>query len=122
MKYCLVVLLVLHALIEGLMGAVMVVAPQTLAPTAGPSELGMMTTYGFAAITMALAVAWLWPQRHQLAALSVILGLLATFHTCLSVAIIMLAINGAAIATVFIHLALAGGFWFLWLRRNSLVS
>ncbi len=121
MKKIVVVLLGLHALVEGLIGALMVVSPRLLAPAAAPSELGVMTTYGFAALTMALAVAWLWPQRRNIAVLGTVLGLLATFHTGLSVAMIMLAINGASVVTVFVHVIFAAGFWVSWWRREKLV-
>ncbi len=114
-------ILVLHALVESLMGLLMILAPHKISPTAGASEQGIMITYGFTALTMALVVAWFWPHRRNIAAVGFAMGILATFHTGIMLAATMMAIKGAT-AIVLLHGAFAAGFWGLWVRRERLAA
>ena len=113
MKIFLLLMLALHALLEGGLGLFVIVSPQAAAP-----GLDGMTTYGFAAVTMALAVAWLWPHRHNVAVLGTVLGILATFHTALSLAMLM----ASMLAGIILHVVIAACFWFLWIKRAELVD
>ena len=121
MKKFATLILVLHALVESLMGLLMILAPREVSPTAGASEQGIMITYGFAALTMALVVAWFWPHRRNVAAVAIAMGILATFHTGIMLAATMMVINGAA-AIVLLHGTFAAGFWWTWLRRGQLAG
>ncbi len=121
MKKLLLVVLALHVLFETVIGLTLVAAPQVLIPTAQGSEVSGLINQGMCALAMVLLVAWLWPHRANLAALSVALGALATFHSLIIVAAIMTVPALDQLLGYTHHLLLAISFWGLWYKRRLLV-
>ena len=84
-----IVVLVLNLLTEGLAAIALISGPQGI-PGLGQIEGGMWSmNYGFAAIAIASAIIWIWPYRENLGAVSAVLGILLTFHTCIFIALAM---------------------------------
>jgi hypothetical protein len=80
MKQILAVALVLNFLAELLAAAALIGGENGLG-AAETSPAGRWSMhYGFAVIAIASAGAWLWPHRHELSALTPVLGILTTFH------------------------------------------
>lgn len=121
MKTFLLLMLALHVLMEGVVGLLLMVSPETMAPGLDASVLTYAIFYGAAGVSIALVVAWFWPHRSNLLALTLLLGVLATFHTLVAVAGALVAIRGGGLHIVGAHGAFAICFWLLWLRRNALV-
>lgn len=120
MKKLLIVMLVVHTLFEGLIGILLVVSPSSVLPNADAASLAFAVNYGFAAITMASVVVWLWPQRHHAPTLATVLGILTTFHLCLAAGTWMGAAAGGDILPSVIHATLAVIFAVLFTSRAKL--
>ncbi len=121
MRVLLHALLCLHVVLEGGLGLTLILAPQRVAPEADMNTLTALITYGGAAVTMALVVVWFWPWRQSMVALSVVLGILASFHSMLVVAAVAIHLRGGNSTVLMIHGLLAVGFWLLWFKRQGLV-
>jgi hypothetical protein len=80
MKHVLAVALALNLGLEGLAAATLIGGPNGLGATGAPAMGWWSMHYGFAVIAIASAGVWLWPRRHEFAALTPVLGILATFH------------------------------------------
>ena len=122
MKKFFIVVLALHVLVEGLVGATMAFSPQTLAPEAAKTELFALTALGFAALTMVSVVFWLWPYRRNLVALTIAVGTLATFHTAVSLSAALTSTMGNDFKPYILHVVFAVCFWILWARRRQLAD
>lgn len=123
MKIFLCVLLVFHVVIEAVVGALLAFYPTIFIAELDPASLPFMTNLGGSVITMALVAVWFWPYRHNLAVLSVTLGILATYHTivtCFTGAIVKS--TGGSIEAIVIHGVFAAGFWYLWFVRRALAT
>ncbi|WP_439135584.1 hypothetical protein [Pseudomaricurvus sp.] len=119
MKKLLLVAFVLHVLLEGLVGVLLIVAPYKVAPHADPLSLTFVINYGFAAVTMASVVFWGWSGRDNFRIMGVALGILATFHTALAAASTMMLAEGGSPAVLVIHAVMAVLFWLLFARRRQ---
>ena len=80
MKHLLTLALVLNGLLEALAAATLIGGPTGLGTAGTPATGWWAMHYGFAVIAIASAGVWLWPRRRELAALTAVLGVLATFH------------------------------------------
>lgn len=120
MARALLAILFLHAAVEGSVGLVLLAHPAAVVPGVAPDALPYLLYYGAAAITFALAVAWLWPVRRQAAALGLALGLFATFHSLLALAGVRVALVGGGWHIAVNHGLFAAAFWFFWRRRVPL--
>lgn len=120
MKKVLAVVLVVHFLVEGLAGLVMVLQPRLLVPDLDATALPYLVSLGGAAISMALVAAWFWPHRHEAGVATVALGVLATYHTAQSLGGTLVLTMGGGAQGVVLHLPLAIAFWALWSRRAGL--
>ena len=86
MKMFFTSVLILNLLLEALAAASLIGGPQGLANI--QPETGMWAmNYGFAVIAIASAVFWIWPHRENRQAVTPVLGILLTFHTCLFIAL-----------------------------------
>ena len=120
MKYFFYLMIILHVLMEGGLGILLMISPATMAPDADISSLAYLFNYGGAGITMALVVAWYWPHRQNAVLTATILGILATFHTAEALAGIQVARLGGDPKIVISHGIIAICFWILWSRRTQL--
>lgn len=119
MKKLLIAVFILHVLVEGLVGLLLIVAPAKVAPTSDPALLMFVVNYGFAALTMTSVVFWTWSQRDNFRTMGVSLGVLATFHTALAMASVQMLAAGGSLAVLLIHTALAVLFWVLFFNRRQ---
>lgn len=119
MKKLLIVVFIAHVLLEGLVGALLIVAPYKITPHADAASLAFVINYGFAALAMASVVFWGWAGRNNFRIMGVVLGILATFHTGLAVASGMMLVEEGSPAVLVIHAVLAVLFWLLFARRRQ---
>lgn len=87
MKIFFTVVLVLNLLMEGLAAATLIFGPLGLAREVMPAAGNWEMNYGFAALAISTTIFWIWPYRSQLHAVTVALGLLLTFHVCLTLSL-----------------------------------
>ncbi len=120
MKKLLLVSLVLHILLEGGVGILLAFSPTVFVPAPAPEVLSFLVNLGTAMIAVALVAVWLWPQRSNTAALTVGLGVIATYHTVQALAGLMMLARTSDATAIILHGVLGLMFWFLWLRRSSL--
>lgn len=80
MQHVLAIALALNLVLEGLAAATLIGSANGLGAAATPAAGWWSMHYGFAVIAIASAGVWLWPRRQELAALTPVLGILATFH------------------------------------------
>lgn len=118
MKKLLIGVGLFHLLSEGLVGLVMLFSPATVLPDVSAEALSFVRLYGGAAVAMSTAVLWAWPQRNNYGVMGVVLGLLASFHTALMVALLLAAATGGNPVFVgVVHGIIAALFWLLYARR-----
>jgi hypothetical protein len=89
MKHVLAVALVLNLLLEALAAFTLISGPTGLGAAGALPNGGWSMHYGFAVIAIASASVWLWPRRHELAALTPVLGVLTTFHLGLLISLLI---------------------------------
>ena len=110
MKLLFTVFLVLNLLAEtlaavGLIGADTGLAAALAGAGKSADSAGLWSMhYGFAVISIASAIAWIWPHRSSLKVVTVVLGMLMTFHVAL---LTSLAAEGTQGAGIVIHSVLA---------------
>jgi len=119
MKKLLIITFVLHVLLEGLVGLLLIAAPYKVAPHADPMSLTFVINYGFAALAIASVVFWGWSGRDNYRIMGIVLGVLATFHTGLAAASGMMLAEGGSPAVLVIHAVMAVLFWLLFARRRQ---
>ena len=118
MNQVLAAALVLNFLAEALAAVALIGGPNGVRGEASAAGRWSMH-YGFAVIAIASAGAWLWPRRHELAALTPVLGILATFHIAVSTSLL---IAGEQRAGSVVHAILALTFLVLFLFRKRLAT
>lgn len=120
MKKLLIAVGLFHLLSEGLVGLTMLFSPATILPEGSAQELSFVMSYGAAAVAMATAVLWAWPQRNHYTVMGVVLGLLACFHTAVMVALLLAAaMGGNPVFVGVVHGIVAALFWLLFARRGQ---
>jgi len=77
--------------------------PDFLVDTSNASAMLWSWNYGFVALAVGSAVFWAWPHRDNFGTVGVVLGIIASFHLAITVA---LAIKDALFLDVVLH----GGF------------
>ena len=102
MRVLFFVLLVLNLLMESMAAVALIGGPGGI-PAAGQGAQWSMH-YGFAALAVASVSLWVWPRRNELAAVTVVLGLLLTFHAGLTIS---LAVAGDQVGGMIGHAVLA---------------
>ena len=102
MKILFTVVLVLNFLTEALAATTLIGGPEGLT-AAGKGGMWSMH-FGFAALAIASASLWVWPHRSNLQVVTVVLGVLLTFHTGL---LISLTVAADQPAGVVIHAVLS---------------
>ena len=122
MKKIFLALIILHVLMEGLVGLFLMFAPSQIAPNLEIQHMAFLITYGGAGVTMSVAVAWFWPQRNNPVVLTIFLGILASFHTAIAASGILIAVQGGGAQIIASHGAFAVCFWILWMKRSSLTA
>ena len=85
MKYLFMTFLVLNFLAETLAAVTLIGGPEGLAAAGQGGQWSMH--YGFAALAIASASLWLWPNRNNRAAVTPVLGILVIFHLGLTVSL-----------------------------------
>lgn len=119
MKKLLIVAFIAHVLLEGLVGALLIIAPYKITPHADAASLTFVINYGFAALAMASVVFWGWSGRDNYRIMGAVLGILATFHTGLTIASGMMLVEDGSPAVLVIHAVMAVLFWLLFARRRQ---
>ncbi len=115
MKILFSALLILSFLTEMLAASTLIAGPGGIS-SASTINGGMWSMhYGFAALAIASASVWVWFSRHNLAAVTPILGTLMVFHSGLFVS---LAVAGDQQAGMVIHAVLALICIALFIRRR----
>lgn len=122
MPKVLITLLGLHILLEGLVGSMLVISPTTLVPGATENEASGMIVQGMCALSTVVLAIWLIPYRRSIAALTVAVGTLATFHSLLILSLLLTQPDKEVLAGYTHHLILALGFWLCWWKRHSLAN
>lgn len=107
--------LALNLVAEGIAAVSLIGGLAPDASAAGPWALH----YGFAVIAIASAGAWLWPHRREHAALTPVLGMLATFHAAVLVSLLR---AGDQPAGVPVHAVLALAFLLLFALRGRIAA
>ena len=116
MKIFFTVVLILNFLTEAMAAVSLIGGPQS-AFADEPVEGGFWAMhYGFAAISIASAVFWVWPYREDLKAVTAVLGILLVFHICIFTS---LAIAGDQIPGTIIHAVMAVFCAFLFTQRSK---
>ncbi len=100
MKVFFISVLVLNFVFESLAGISLIFGPQGAFSEVQPDSGMWAMNYGFAALAIASAIAWIWPNKENTQAVGSVLGILVTFHILLCIS---LAIAGNQIAGMVIH-------------------
>ncbi len=116
MKRFFIGVLILNLLAEGLAAFFLITAPENLFAEGQLEGVLWARMYGFAALAVASAVFWVWPNRDNSKAVGTVLGVLLTFHFGLSIA---LAIAGDQILATIIHAIIAVLFLVLYTQRSK---
>ena len=104
MKILFIVTLVLNLLFEGMAGVVLLTGDMGInAPEMLASGMWAMN-YGFAALAIASAIIWLWPNRTNYHAVGSVMGMLSTFHVLLAIS---LGIAGNQMGPTVLHAIMA---------------
>ncbi len=115
MKILFATLLILSLATETLAAATLIGGPGGIT-SASTMDGGMWSMhYGFAALAIASASLWVWFSRHNLAAVTPVLGILMVFHTGL---FLSLSVAGDQQAGMVIHAVLAFISILLFIRRR----
>lgn len=114
MKILFIVLLVLNLLTEALAAVSLIGGPDGIAAAGRGGQWSMH--YGFAVIAIASALFWVWPHRSNMKVVTVVLGMLTTFHCGLFVS---LTVAGDQQAGMVIHAVLAVLCIFLFTQRSK---
>ena len=122
MRLFFLIVLILHVLMEGIVGLILMFSPSVMVAETGGPQLDFVILYGSSGVTMALAAAWLWPLRNRIEPLGMGLGIFATFHTLVAVGGVIAVTNGSSPQIMIGHSVLAVLFWILWFKRGALVS
>lgn len=122
MKKVLLTLLVLHIILEGLVGSMLVISPTTLVAGATDNEVSGLIVQGMCALSTVILALWLIPYRHSVEALTVGLGTLAVFHSLLILSLAFTMPEKEALAGYAHHLVLALGFWLCWCKRRAIAD
>ena len=117
MKIAFVVILVFNLLLETMASVSLIAGPGGVS-AAGSGNMWSMH-YGFAALAIASIGLWVWPHRSNLAAVTTVLGILATFHTGLSVS---LALAGDQTGGMIAHIFLSISCLFLFTQRAKICA
>ena len=89
MKTFFIIGLALNLAFEGLAGFLLITGPTGLsAPEISPGGMWGMN-YGFAALAIASAIIWLWPNRTNSQAVYSVMGMLSTFHVLLCISLVL---------------------------------
>ncbi len=108
--------LVLNLLLEALGAVLLISGPQGILSELRPEEGMWNVNYGFAAIAIASALFWVWPNRDNRQAVGSVLGILLTFHTALFVSF---AIQGNQTTPMIIHAVMAALSIFLYTQISK---
>ena len=98
MKTLFAIFLVANLLTETMAALTLIAGPDGLAAAGTGGQWSMH--YGFAALAIAAASLWVWPQRNVLVAVTPVLGILLTFHAGL---LLSLTVAGDQQAGVMLH-------------------
>ncbi|MFN3233673.1 MAG: hypothetical protein ACE363_16155 [Alphaproteobacteria bacterium] len=107
--------LIANLLIEAVGAGVLLAMPDLIVDTSNASAVLWSWNYAFVALAIGSAVFWAWPHRESYGATGAVLGILASFHLAIAVAL------GIA-NTLFVDVVLHGVFTvlclFLFTRRR----
>lgn len=104
MKIFFIIVLALNLLFEGMAGFVLLRGPDGIDATTMPASGMWAMNYGFAALAIASAIIWLWPNRTNSQAVGSVMGILSTFHVLLAIS---LAIPGNQTGPMIAHSVMA---------------
>jgi len=114
--------LLLHVVIESLVGLALIFAPEMLVPNASDLVIQGLTNLGCLALASVATIFWLWPRRTQEAALFVGLATLASFHSFVLISAVISGTLFQSFVGFVHHIALMLCFWLLFFRRFDLSS
>ena len=114
MRILFIITLVLNFLVETLAATSLIGGPEGITAVGLGGQWSMH--YGFAALAIASASVWIWPSRHNLEAVTPVLGILLTFHLGL---LLSLTVAGDQMAGVIMHSVLVFLIVLLFVRRKK---
>jgi hypothetical protein len=110
--------LILNFLVEA-MAAVALIAGAGTLMDAGQDMAAIWTrNYGFAVIAIGSAIFWIWPHRDNLKVVTAVVGMVMTFHICLTISLLL----GSQMGTAGLHGVLAILFITLFTQRKKLCA
>ena len=116
MKIFLSVVLVLHLVAETLAGLALLAGPEGVLAGAVDTDRFQMH-YGFAALALAGATAWVWSERYNRAVITPVLGTLLSFHIGL---FISLTISADQVPGQILHAVMSVLFGIAFFQRGKL--
>ena len=119
MRKLLIVVLIVNALFEGLVGALLVFSPSSAVPDDSAAGISFAVNYGFAALAIASIVLWTWSEKDNLKTMGVVLGILSTFHSGLTVATAMTMTAESGATPTIVHGIMAILCWILFFSRKK---
>lgn len=119
MRKLLIVVLIVNALFEGLVGALLVFSPSSAVPDGSAAGISFAVNYGFAALAIASIVLWTWSEKDNLKTMGVVLGILSTFHSGLTIATAMTMTAESGATSTIVHGIMAILCWILFFSRKK---
>ncbi|MFT4614536.1 MAG: hypothetical protein ACI9NT_001681 [Bacteroidia bacterium] len=119
MRKLLIAVLILNAVFEGLVGALLVFSPGSAVPDGSSAGISFAVNYGFAALTIASIILWTWSEKDNFKTMGVVLGILSTFHSGLTIATAMTMTAASGAIPTIVHGILAVLCWTLFFSRTK---
>jgi hypothetical protein len=119
MRKLLITVLIVNATLEGLVGAMLILSPESAVADGSAAGIKFAVNYGFAALAIASIIAWTWKEKDSFHTMGAVLGILSTFHSGLAIATAMtMSAESGPVGTVF-HSTMAVLCWVLFFNRSK---
>ena len=119
MRKLLIVVLIVNALFEGLVGALLAFSPGSAVPDGSSAGISFAVNYGFAALAIASIVLWTWSEKDNLKTMGAVLGIRSTFHSGLTIATAMTMTAESGPTPTIVHGLMAVLCWILFFNRKK---
>ncbi len=119
MKKFLIAVLAFNLVFEFGTGAALLLATENLVPAEQVEGTSWAIAYGFGALAVASVIFWVWKLLEDFNTMGSVLGILAVFHTGLTIATATSFPPPTGMPAAIAHGLLAVSFWFLLFKRAS---